>query len=201
MWHKLCRTFQPWCPCIKTRCLFSLDFAIILPKYVTYCHVRFTVCTVLDGFFPYLAQMITSMRGCVACNDVRPWPVSSRSFSHDFAIKLLKYIAHLVLSTLQHIQFWMNSFHIWHKWSLAWEDVLHVTTFDLDLYLKGYLSVILPILWIIFIYICDTNTTPEGTMCHVPFPGQYVEGQGHPGRSNFCSWGWGYPCRSLIYNF
>ena len=21
MWHKPCRTFHPWCPCIKTRCL------------------------------------------------------------------------------------------------------------------------------------------------------------------------------------
>ena len=37
--------------------------------------------TVLDGFFPYLAQMITSMRGCVAYNDPWPWPISSRSFS------------------------------------------------------------------------------------------------------------------------
>ena len=36
--------------------------------------------TVLDGFFPYLAQMITSMRGCVAYNDIWPWPISSRSF-------------------------------------------------------------------------------------------------------------------------
>ena len=35
--------------------------------------------TVLDGFFPYLAQMITSMRGCVAYNDIWPWPISSRS--------------------------------------------------------------------------------------------------------------------------
>ena len=26
--------------------------------------------TVLYGFFPYLAQMITSMRGCVAYNDL-----------------------------------------------------------------------------------------------------------------------------------
>ena len=26
--------------------------------------------TVLDGFFPYLAQMITSMRGCLAYNDL-----------------------------------------------------------------------------------------------------------------------------------
>ena len=23
MWHKPCRTFHPWCPCIKTRCLFG----------------------------------------------------------------------------------------------------------------------------------------------------------------------------------
>ena len=23
MWHKPCRTFHPWCPCIKTRCLFA----------------------------------------------------------------------------------------------------------------------------------------------------------------------------------
>ena len=39
-----------------------------------------TKSTVLDGFFPYLAQMITSMRGCVACNDLWPWPISSKSF-------------------------------------------------------------------------------------------------------------------------
>ena len=36
--------------------------------------------TVLNGFFPYLAQMITSMRGYVAYNDLWPWPISSRSF-------------------------------------------------------------------------------------------------------------------------
>ena len=36
--------------------------------------------TVLNGFFPYLAQMITNMRGCVAYNDLWPWPISSRPF-------------------------------------------------------------------------------------------------------------------------
>ena len=36
--------------------------------------------TVLNGFFPYLAQKITSMWGCVAYNDRWPWPISSRSF-------------------------------------------------------------------------------------------------------------------------
>ena len=39
--------------------------------------------TVLDGFFPYLAQMITNMKGCVAYNDLWPWPIFSRSFSLD----------------------------------------------------------------------------------------------------------------------
>ena len=36
--------------------------------------------TVLDEFFPYLAQMITGMRGCVAYNELWPCPISSRSF-------------------------------------------------------------------------------------------------------------------------
>ena len=36
--------------------------------------------TVLDRFFPYIAQMITSMRGCVTYNDPWPWLISSRSF-------------------------------------------------------------------------------------------------------------------------
>ena len=33
-----------------------------------------------NWFFPYLAQMITSKRRCVAYNDLWPWPISSRSF-------------------------------------------------------------------------------------------------------------------------
>ena len=36
--------------------------------------------TVLNGFFPYLAQMITNMKGCVTYYDLWPWPISSRSF-------------------------------------------------------------------------------------------------------------------------
>ena len=65
--------------------------AIKLLKYGTSCHVRSTACTVLDGCFLYLAQMIISMRGCVMSNDLWPWPLSSRAFSHNFIIKLLKY--------------------------------------------------------------------------------------------------------------
>ena len=45
--------------------------------------------TVLDGFFPYLAQMITSMRGCVAYNDLWPWPISSRSFGLENPVRFV----------------------------------------------------------------------------------------------------------------
>ena len=45
--------------------------------------VRPVASTVRDGFFPCLVQMITSMRGCVACDDIWPWPISSRSFGLD----------------------------------------------------------------------------------------------------------------------
>ena len=79
-----------WSLTISSRS-FSSDFAIKLLKYGTSCRVRFTAHTVLDGFFPYLAQIITSMRGCVACNDLWPWPIFLRSFRLEFAIKLLKY--------------------------------------------------------------------------------------------------------------
>ena len=44
--------------------------------------VRSVASTVPDGVFPYLVQMITSMR-CVACDDLWPWPISSRSFDLD----------------------------------------------------------------------------------------------------------------------
>ena len=45
--------------------------------------VRPVASTVQDGFFPYLVQIINSIRGCVACDDLWPWPISSRSFGLD----------------------------------------------------------------------------------------------------------------------
>ena len=45
--------------------------------------VRPVASTIPNGFFPYLVQMINSMRGCVACDDPWSWPISSRSFCLD----------------------------------------------------------------------------------------------------------------------
>ena len=49
---------------------FSHDFAIKL-KYGASCCVRSAAWAVLDGFFPYLAKMIISMRGCVDRSEVK----------------------------------------------------------------------------------------------------------------------------------
>ena len=56
----------------------------VCPSVPPASHVRSVASTVLDGFFPYLVQMINSMRGCVACDDLWPWPISSRSFGLDW---------------------------------------------------------------------------------------------------------------------
>ena len=81
--------------------------------------------TILFAFFPFSAQIIISIRGCVACNDLWPWPIFSRSFGLDLENRV-RYVVSTVLD---------GFFHIWYKWSLAWEGVSRVMTFDFDLYL------------------------------------------------------------------
>ena len=44
----------------------------------------------------------------------------------------------------------MDSLHIKHKWSLVWEGVLHIMTFDIDLYLQGHLAFALKIVSALF---------------------------------------------------
>ena len=60
------------CPSVRLSICLSVTF-----------RVRPVASTVQDGFFPYLEQVINSMRGCVACDDLWPWPISSRSFGLD----------------------------------------------------------------------------------------------------------------------
>ena len=47
------------------------------------------------------------------------------------------FVPHAV-SALYHLQLWMDSFHVRHKWSLPCEGVSRTMTFDLDLYLQGH---------------------------------------------------------------
>ena len=67
---------------LDSACL-SVRLSVCLSVCPLTFRVRPVASTVQDGFFPYLVQMITSMRRCVACDDLWPWPISSRSFDLD----------------------------------------------------------------------------------------------------------------------
>ena len=76
-----------FCCCYILGILDSSCLSVCLSVCPSVCPLTFRVrpvaSTVLDGFFPYLVQMINSMRGCVACDNHWPWPISSRSFGLD----------------------------------------------------------------------------------------------------------------------
>ena len=50
-----------------------------------------------------------------------------------------------VFSSRSIIPIFATNNHIWYKWSLAWEGVLYVMTFDLDLYLQDHSTLTLKI--------------------------------------------------------
>ena len=56
-----------------------------------------------------------------------PWPISSRSFSHEIAVKLIKCGTSCGIHSIA-CAFWVDYFHIWHKWLLAWEGLLRRIT-------------------------------------------------------------------------
>ena len=64
-----------------------VDTSVCLSVCPSVCPLTFRVrpvaSTIQDGFFPYLVQMINSIRGCVTCHNLWPWPISSRSFGLD----------------------------------------------------------------------------------------------------------------------
>ena len=74
----------------------TYNFKVIRPDLEN-C-VSSVASTVLDGFFPYLVQMITNMR-CVACDDLWPWPISSRSFDLYYENRV-RYVTFSVLDRL-----------------------------------------------------------------------------------------------------
>ena len=128
----VCKDLWPW-PISSGS--FSYNFLIKLLRFGTSCCVCPTACRVLEGLFPNLAQMITSMRGCVAYNDLWLWSLSSRTTSHDFAIKLLKYDTSCrVCSTACTLL--VEFFPYFAQMITSMGGCVAHLTFDLDLYLQ-----------------------------------------------------------------
>ena len=136
--------------------IWKFEFLAILKKILA---LTLKKSTVLNGFFPYLAQMITSMRGCVAYNDLWPWPISSRSFGLGLENRVrfvastvldgfFPYLVQMITSMRGCVAY--NDLWPWpissRSVGLGLENrVLHIMTFDLDLYLQGHLALALKI--------------------------------------------------------
>ena len=141
----------------------TYTFKVIQP-WLALQHLQFWI-----DFFPYLAQIITNIKRVCHVQ----WPLTStyifKVIQPWFCNKTVK-IWHILPCPLYSI------------YSSAWilslfgtndhqhERVCHAMTFDLDLYFQGYLAVTLRISWIMFI--CCTNRTHQGTMCHISFLGR-----------------------------
>ena len=172
---------------------FSNEFTI---KLLNMAHLVVSALQLvhLNGFFSYLVQMIISMRGCFTYNDLRTRPISSRPFNHEFAIKLLECGRSCIRSTSCTV---LDEFLPYLLQIIAnmsgrvarnelWPRPISPRFYSCDV----------TILWTKFI--CGTNTTHEGTMYDVPFPGQ--RSRAHMSFTFVWS-GRGYPNRSMIYNF
>ena len=66
MWHKPCRTFHPWCLCIKTRCLFCSLKAILnreQPQSPLPCHHVISVSSIAVASTPVAKMRVLVFAG------------------------------------------------------------------------------------------------------------------------------------------
>ena len=147
-WWLQCNCWDPFIPPAQASCWgiywFHSDCSTIHPSILSIrptCCFCYEMATIVGGFFPYEVQMITSMWECVTHNDLWPGPLSSRSFSHDFAIKLLRYFFRILSCSLYShtvlVGFlpYLAQMITRIRWCVVCKD--------LDLYLQGYSAMFL----------------------------------------------------------
>ena len=109
--------------------------------------------TVLDGFFPYLAQMITSMRGCVAYNDLWPWLISSRSFGLGLENRVRSVASTVLDGFFPHLIQMITSMRRCVECDDLWPWPISSGSFDLD-FENRVRSVTFSVLDRLFIFVC-----------------------------------------------
>ena len=129
--------------------------------------------TVLDGFFPYLAQMITNMRGCVAYNDFWPWPISSRSFGLDLENRVRSVASTVLDGFFPYLIQMITSM----RWCVACDDLwpwsISSRSFDLD-FENHVCSVTFSVLDRLFPYFPQIITTIRGILKFFKFFGFHL---------------------------
>ena len=119
------------------------------------------------GFFPYLAQMITSMRGCVAYNDPWPWPISSRSFGLGLENRVRSVASTVLDGFFPYLVQMINSMRGCVVCDDLWPWPISSRSFDLDLE-NCVRSVVSTVLYEFFIYLAQMITVIRGCVaCYV----------------------------------
>ena len=117
--------------------------------------------TVLDGFFPYLIQMITSMRGCVAYNDLWPWPISSRSFDHGLENRVRSVASTVLDGFSPYFVQMITNMRRWVACDDLWPWPISSRSFNLDFEIRVR-SVTISVLDRLFPYLPQIITTIGG---------------------------------------
>ena len=117
--------------------------------------------TVLDGFFPYLAQMITSMRGCVAYNDLWPWPISIRSFGLGLENRVRSVASTVLDGFFPYLVQMITSMRRCVAFDNLWPWPISSRSFDLD-FENRVRSVMFSVLDRLFPYLPQIITTIRG---------------------------------------
>ena len=96
MWHKPCRTFHPWCLCIKTRCLLSSLCKLIWRHWTYKMPVRYIFVECVSKISHILSVIHYTIRGAVCfqftnfpCDD---WEnIHTLSYYHHHQIGSMSY--------------------------------------------------------------------------------------------------------------
>ena len=117
--------------------------------------------TVLNGFLPYLAQMITSIRGCVAYNDLCPWPISSRWFGLGLENRVRSVASTVLDGFFPYLIQMITSMRRCVTCDDLWPWPISSRSFDLD-FENGVRSVTFSVLDRLFPYLPQIVTTIRG---------------------------------------
>ena len=124
---------------------------------------------IFDGFFPYLAQMIISKRGCVAYNDLWPWPISSGSFGIGLENRVRSVASTVHDGFSLYLVQLITSIRRYVAYDDLWPWPLSSRSFDLDLE-NHICSVASTVLDGFFLYLAQMITIVGGCVaCYVFF--------------------------------
>ena len=124
--------------------------------------------TVLDGFFPYLAQMMTSMGGCVAYYDLWPWPISSRSFGLGLENRVCSVASTVPDGVFPYLVQMITSMRRCVTCDDLWPWPISSRSFDLDLE-NRVRSVVSAVLDGFFLYMAQMITIIRGLVVYYVF--------------------------------